>query len=179
MMNATQMRRQQMILDAGYTDFNSRLNRYAHSRTNDGELADDLTQKTFLKTWAYLVKGGKIETMEAFLYHILKALIIDEYRKKKPTSLDMLLDKGFDPTLDDTHRLVDMLDGKQAATLIAQLPELYQRVMRLRYMQDLSLEEISLITGQTKNAVAVQAHRGLDKLKVLYEQNSRTIPELM
>jgi DNA-directed RNA polymerase specialized sigma24 family protein len=69
MMNATQMRRQQMILDAGYTDFNSRLNRYACSRTNDGELADDLTQKTFLKTWAYLVKGGKIETMEAFLYH--------------------------------------------------------------------------------------------------------------
>jgi DNA-directed RNA polymerase specialized sigma24 family protein len=91
----------------------------------------------------------------------------------------MLLDKGFDPTLDDTHRLIDRLDGKQAATLISQLPVLYQRVMRLRYMQDLSLEEISLITGQTKNAVAVQAHRGLDKLKVLYEQKSNSTPEYM
>lgn len=174
MINATQIRRQQMILDAGYTDFNVRLNRYACSRTNDEALADDLTQKTFLKTWAFLVRGGQIETMEAFLYHILKALIIDEYRKKKPTSFDMLLDNGFDPTRDDTNRLVDMLDGKQVAALIAQLPVLYQRVMRLRYMQDLSLQEISLITGQTKNAVAVQTHRGLEKLKELYEMRSNS-----
>lgn len=172
MINATQMRRQQIILDAGYADFNTKLNRYACSRTNDGALADDLTQKTFLKTWTYLVKGGRIETMEAFLYHILKALIIDEYRKKKPTSLDLLLDQGFDPTTDDTHRLVDLLDGKQAATLIAKLPVIYQRVMHLRYMQDLSLKEIALITGQTKNAVAVQSHRGLEKLKELYEARS-------
>lgn len=170
-MNATQIRRQQIILDAGYADFNVQLNRYACSRINDESLADDLTQKTFLKTWTYLVRGGQIETMEAFLYHILKALIIDEYRKKKPTSLDTMLSKGFDPSMDDVHRLVDMLDGKQAAMLIAQLPALYQRVMRLRYMQDLSIKEISLITGQTRNAVAVQAHRGLEKLKELYDKS--------
>lgn len=178
MINATQMRRQKIILDAGYADFNIRLNRYACSRTSDGELANDLTQKTFLKTWTYLVKGGQIETMEAFLYHVLKSLIIDEYRKKKSTSLDMLLDKGFDPTSDDTHRLVDMLDGKQAADLIAQLPTIYQRVMRLRYLQDLSLKEISLITGQTKNAVAVQAHRGMEKLKELYELRSHPVTSI-
>ena len=116
--------------------------------------------------------------MEAFLYHVLKSLIIDEYRKKKTTSLDILLDKGFDPTSDDTHRLVDMLDGKQAADLIAQLPAVYQRVMRLRHMQDLSLKEISLITGQTKNAVAVQAHRGMEKLKEIYELRSHPVTSI-
>ncbi|MEK7461973.1 MAG: sigma-70 family RNA polymerase sigma factor [Patescibacteria group bacterium] len=178
MITDRQMRRQRIILGAGYTDFNKRLNRYARSKTNDEALAEDLTQKTFLKTWTYLVKGGKIETMEAFLYHILKALIVDEYRRKKSTSLDVMLEKGFEPSLNDTHRLEDMLDGEQAATLIAQLPMLYQRVMRLRYMQDLSLQEISLITGQTKNAIAVQTHRGLEKLKELYESNCDSIGNL-
>ena len=41
--------------------------------------------------------------------------------------------------------------------------------MRMKYNQDLSLTEMSLITGQTKNAMAVQLHRGLEKLKVLYD----------
>lgn len=168
MITKTQMKREQIILGTGYTDFSNGLNRYATSRTHDGALADDLIQSTFLKTWSYIVRGGKIEMMEAFLYHILKALIIDEYRKKKSTSLDVLIEQGFEPSLDDTHRFADMLDGKQAVALIEELPVLYRKVMRMRYVQDLSIKEIALITGQTKNTVAVQTHRGLEKLKALY-----------
>ncbi len=40
--------------------------------------------------------------------------------------------------------------------------------MHMRYVRELSLKEISLITGQTTNATAVQLHRGLEKLKLLY-----------
>ena len=40
--------------------------------------------------------------------------------------------------------------------------------MRMRYVQDLSLKEIALLTGQTANTIAVQLHRGLAKLKLLY-----------
>jgi DNA-directed RNA polymerase specialized sigma24 family protein len=49
------------------------------------------------------------------------------------------------------------------------LPKKYQKVVHMRYVQDLTLEEMSLITGQSKNAMAVQVHRGLEKLKLLYE----------
>ncbi len=171
MITKQQMRRERIILSTGYTDFNRGLNRYATSRTHDSALAEDLIQNTFLKTWTYLVRGGKIQMMEAFLYHILKALIIDEYRRHKSTSLDILLEKGFEPSLDDVHRFADMLDGKQAIGLIAELPFLYQKVMRMRYVQDLTLKEIALITGQTKNTVAVQTHRGLEKLKALYRKS--------
>ena len=31
-----------------------------------------------------------------------------------------------------------------------------------------NIKEISLITRKTKNTIAVQAHRGLEKLKLLY-----------
>lgn len=168
MITQTQMRRQRIVLTVAYANYKKGLLRYASGKTDDSALPDDLVQNTFLKTWGYLVRGGKVDVMEAFLFHILKALIIDEYRKRKVGSLDVLIEKGFEPAFDETRRLVDTLDGKQAVVLIGKLPVPYQKIMRLRYVQDLSIKEISLITSQSQNTVAVQAHRGLKKLKELY-----------
>lgn len=115
-----------------------------------------------------MVKGGKIDLMRAFLYHVLNNLIIDEYRKKKTSSLDIMIENGFEPSTGTSDPMINFLDGKKAIFLIQRLPEVYRKVMRMRYVQDLSLREISLITGQSKNAIAVQLHRGLEKLRFLY-----------
>ncbi len=42
--------------------------------------------------------------------------------------------------------------------------------MNMRYMNDLTIEEISLATGQSKNTIAVQAYRGRRKLRLLYKR---------
>ncbi len=154
-----------MLADAHH-DFEKGLNLHAYYKVSDHAVGEDLVQDTFLKTWKYLVRGGKIDMMKAFLYHVLNNLIVDQYRKHKASSLDTLLEKGFEP--DYPEQLVNMLDGKGAMLLIAGLPETYQKVMRMRYVQDLSLTEMALITGKSKNTMAVQVHRGLEKLKVLY-----------
>jgi len=127
-----------------------------------------MVQQTFLKTWKYLVKNGKIDLMKAFLYHVLKNLIIDEYRKPKTISLDVLLEKNFEPKINNSSNLFDIIDGREAMILINNLPEKYKKIMQMRYIQNLSLKEIHFITGQSKNSLAVQAHRGLEKLKILY-----------
>jgi RNA polymerase sigma-70 factor (ECF subfamily) len=127
-------------------------------------------QDTFLKTWRYLAREGKIDVMKSFLYHILNNLIVDEYRKRKNASLDVLLEKGYEPSTDNREKMINLLDGKAALLLIARLPEKYRKVMRMRYVQDLSLEEMVLITGESKNTMAVQLHRGLAKLKLLYNR---------
>ena len=128
-------------------------------------------QDTFTKTWAYLVKGGNIVIMKAFLYHILNNLIVDEYRRRKhkTESLDALIEKGFEPGSEESEFLTNFLDGKVAIRLIIELPEIYRKVVYMRFAQSMSLNEISISTGQTKNNVAVRIHRGLEKLKVLYE----------
>ena len=102
------------------------------------------------------------------MYHVLKDLIVDEYRKRKSTSLDALMEKGFEPGEDNSQQLINVLDGKRAIFLISRLPIKYQKIMRMRYVQDLSLKEMSLLTGQSTGTLAVQVHRGLEKLKVLY-----------
>lgn len=141
---------------------------YSFFKVHNHATSEDLVQDTFIKTWSYIVKGGKIEIMKAFLYHVLNQLIIDEYRKRKTSSLDSLLEKGWEPSFDNSEQMFNIFDGKVALLLIKQLPTKYQKVIQMRYVQDLSLKEIALLTGQSKNAATVQIHRGIEKLKVLY-----------
>lgn len=168
MLSTTQTENNQTQLTAGYDLYHTKLKLYANSRMHNHEVSEDLVQDAFKKTWIYLVKGGKIHLMEAFLYHVLRGLIVDVYRKKKAVSLEVLLEKGFEPGTDDTERSVNVFDGKIAILLIQNLPLQYRKLMYMKYVQDLTLTEIALLTGKTKNTVAVQTHRGLEKLKVLY-----------
>ncbi len=151
-----------------HTDFKGSLLRRALYKTNNAEVSQDLVQTTFLKTLIYLQKGGKVDLMRSFLNHVLNALIIDEYRKNKITSLDKLLEKGFEVGSDEHLQITNILDGKEIALLIPQLPNKYRIAIEMRYLKGLSLKEISLITGQSENTAAVQVHRGLIKLKKLY-----------
>jgi RNA polymerase sigma factor (sigma-70 family) len=107
--------------------------------------------------------------MRAFLYHVLNNLIIDEYRKHTTASLDALIEKGFEPSVDDSASHFSVLDAKIPFLLIQDLPEKYRAIMDMRYKQELSLKEMSFITGQSRNTIAVQIHRGLGKLKLLYK----------
>lgn len=150
-----------------YTDYHEALFRRSFFKVSDKDLADDLVQVAFLKTWEYLVRAGKIESMKAFLFHALNDLIVDQYRKKKTVSLDVLTENGFEIVTDDSPRLINRIDGKTAMRHIPLLPEKYRAVMSMRFIQLLSLQEISDATGQTKNTVAVQIHRGIEKLAIL------------
>jgi RNA polymerase sigma-70 factor (ECF subfamily) len=155
-------------MTAAYRNYEKGMSKHSFFKVHNHELSDDLVQDTFMKTWSYLVKGGKIDVMKAFLYHALNCLIIDEYRKRKVTSLEVLLESGFEPTTPEPAHLLNVLDGKAAIILIQRLPEKYRKVMRMRYAQNLSLNEMALLTGQTKNTMAVQTHRGLKMLKIIY-----------
>jgi RNA polymerase sigma-70 factor, ECF subfamily len=157
-------------LSVAHGDFEKGMNAYAFFKIHNRQTGQDLVQDTFMKTWRYLISGGKVELMKPFLYHILNHLIIDEYRKHKTSSLDSLLEKGYEPYFDDSERIGDTFDGQSALLLIQCLPTKYREVMRMRYVQELSLKEIALLTGQSRNTVAVQAHRGLIKLRKLYNR---------
>jgi RNA polymerase sigma-70 factor (ECF subfamily) len=158
-----------MMADAHH-DFQKGLNARAFFKVGDHATSEDLVQDTFMKTWKHLVGGGKILMMKAFLYHVLNHLIIDEYRKRKSSSLDDLLEKGFEPGVDETESIFNIFDGKALLLLIKRLPVKYRKTLKMHYVQDLSLTEISLITGTSKNTIAVQLHRGVKKLKLIYEK---------
>lgn len=167
---------QKNLLTKAFYDYKKSLERYSLFKVNNADIGQDLVQETFLKTWMYLVRGGKIETMKAFLYHVLNDLIIDKYRKHHTVSLDALVEIGFDPREEDPENIINRLDSKIAASTIKLLPVKYRQLMHMKYVKNMSLEEMAKATGQSKNTVAVQTNRGLQKLKAIY--NGQKTPHI-
>lgn len=148
--------------------------RFCILRVSDTEVASDLVQETFTKTWLYLRGGQEIEHMRAFLYQTLRNLIIDFYRKKKPVSLDEKLEEGgqIEGAL---HEDIEMsiekeYDIEHVKKLLRRLPDIYQEVIILRYVEGLSIDEIGTMLGETNNAVSVRIHRALKKLETILKR---------
>jgi len=169
MLTNKQKNKERKVLTNANELYSKGLSTYAAFKISDKEKSKDLVQDTFLKTWKYIVKGGKIVIMRAFLYHILNDLIVDEYRKNKPVSLDALIKKGFEPSFDESVQLSNNFDGKIILFLIDRLPFKYQKIIHMRYIEDMSLEEMSQILKQSKNSVSVQINRGLIRLRILHK----------
>jgi RNA polymerase sigma-70 factor (ECF subfamily) len=175
-MTQQQLKIQQNLLAQAHEEYRKQLKRYSLSKVSKPELAEDLVQDTFLRAWNYLLKGGKVETMKSFLYQILHRLIIDEYRRgKKTSSLDDLVEKGFEPSreTEEFEHLTDEIDGRALVVLIKKLPDRYRKVLTMRYVNNLSIEEMAAKVGQSKNTVAVQIHRGLVKLKEVFDEYNK------
>ena len=154
-------------LTNAHRDFSRGLSRYSHLKIHDFATGDDLVQTTFMKTWQYLQGGVQIDLMRAFLYHVLNRLIIDEYRKKKTVSLDLLTEDGLELEAINSEDIFNVIDGRALVSLIQKLPDKYRVAITMRYTQELSLKEMSAITRKSQNTVSMQVHRGLTKLRSL------------
>lgn len=152
---------------ASYKAHSDALFRYCYGKLGDRELAKDLTQDIFMKTWQYIAGGKKIENLKSFLFRTAHNAVIDEYRKKKTTSLDVMRDDGFDPSdANDAVKAAEhMHDGKQAIELIQKLPDTYRDAVYLQYVEQLSIREIADILDESENNISVRIFRGIEKLK--------------
>lgn len=152
-------------LKQAYDEHSDAIFRYCLFKVSDREKAIDLTQDVYIKVWQYLLAGNEVENMKALLYKVARNLIIDEYRKKKFDSLDVMSEAGFEPV---DHAQLDTISIVEAGLLvdrIKELPESYSEVVFMRYVDDLSVKEIAEALGEHENNVSVRIHRGLHKLK--------------
>lgn len=158
----TDTEREKMYLEA-YEAHADAILRFCFYKTNNRELAKDLTQETFLKAWTYLSKGGDIREYKAFLYRLAGNLVIDWYRKRKAESLDSMLEDGFDPPAPKKGDLYSELDWA-LSTLHKLRPE-DQELIVWRYVEDRSPGEIASLLQESENTVSVRLHRAVGRLK--------------
>jgi RNA polymerase sigma-70 factor (ECF subfamily) len=164
---------------AAFDAYADALYRHAFFRVSDRELAQDLVSDTFTKTWDFLVSGGNIRQFRPFLYQTLNRKIIDEYRKKKPISLDALLDaddavpeQAFPELVAGSREEVEQqIDARQVKVLLTEIPEQYQAILTLRYINELQPREIAEIVELPINTVSVRIHRAMAHLTALYQKN--------
>jgi len=154
--------------------------RFVYFKIGHREEAHDLTSMIFLKTWNH-IQNKTLEdakTLRALLYKIARTSIIDYYRdtgaKMKATlSLDNE-EHPLDLPDKDAPDLNENLDLKTDFQLIkSKLPllkEEYREVIIMRFINDLSLEEIADVTGKSRGALRVLIHRALSALRELVEK---------
>ena len=71
------------------------------------------------------------------------------------------------------ENLIDYLDGKRAMNKIDLLPEKYKKIMLMRFLESMTINDISKGIGQSKNLISVKIHRGLQKLRIICDPKIR------
>ena len=150
--------------------------RHSLMRVRNREVAKDLVQETFARTWSYLAEGKDIVHMKAFLYRTLQNLIVDTSRKKRSVSLETLQEEdGFEPK-DESHEAdaETREEMKAAMRLLSSLDEMYASAISMRYIEGLSPGEIAKALAVSENVVSVRIHRGLKQLREIWRRNHNT-----
>ncbi|HVY35937.1 MAG TPA: sigma-70 family RNA polymerase sigma factor [Candidatus Paceibacterota bacterium] len=140
--------------------------RFLYFRSGNRAVALDITQDTFTKTWMYLASGKTITHEEGFLYRTARNALIDYYKRSKSASLDALMESGFDPEDDLSNEKI--FKGDDMATvrsLVEGLDEESKQIVFLRFSEERPIEEIAILFGKTTNAMTVQIHRIMKKLR--------------
>ena len=162
---------QQALFSKLFEEYQDAIFRFVFFRVGNRHIALDITQDTFVRLWGHLAKGGAIEHEQAFVYRIAKNAVIDYYKKSKSSSLDNLLENGFDPeTTINTDEIFRNDDIKMVQGLLEDLDEESKQIIFLRYTEEKPIEEIADLYGKTTNAMTVRIHRIIQKLKGRYDE---------
>lgn len=138
--------------------------------------AEDAVQETFLRVHMNLDRYDGNYKFSTWIFRICTNLCIDRLRKRKKTaySLDSQMndEEGTDgyaflesKELTPEAQLILSESQRTVRRLIDDLPEKYKSIIVLRYLQDLSVKEISEVTGMPESTVKTRMHRGRELLR--------------
>lgn len=161
-----------------------------YRQCGDRELAEEITQATFVKIVVKLQDGSGYDErgrFEAWLFRIAMNKLRDEMRRRKRHATPMDMSPGSasddqpnswaaaqhsivtrDPSSDDPAAAMsrqEQLDELRHA--ISQLGEADQQILQLRHTAGLSFAQIAETLDQPIGTVLARGHRALAKLKKL------------
>jgi RNA polymerase sigma-70 factor, ECF subfamily len=137
--------------------------------------AEDIAQEAFIRAYVNIKSFNQDLKFSTWLFRIATNLCIDRIRKKKP---DYYLDaevSGTDgltmysqlssnsPLPENELESLELHETVQKEIL--KLPEKYRSVIVLKYMEELSLNEISEILDMPLGTVKTRIHRGREALR--------------
>lgn len=160
--------------------YQNKLYHMAYRMLGGRQEAEDAVQETFLRVFRNLDRYDENMKFSTWIYRITTNLCIDKLRKRKPTySLDAEAGdhEGLDgysmlPSDERTPESEAVLSETQQIirNAIEHLPAKYKSVMVLRYLEDLSLQEIGDVLGMPVTTIKTRVHRGREFLRKRLER---------
>ena len=148
--------------------YQSSVRRYfLHQTLGDVPLSDDLAQETFIKAYTHIATFKNISNFSTWLFRIAYNVFFDYIRTRKETS--GLEDWETDASCrTEPKNLVTKIDIYQG---LARLKEVERTCITLHFIEDLSIDKISAITGLPTGTVKSHLSRGKEKLANFLRNN--------
>lgn len=157
-----------------YLELREPIFRYLLRLSGNYDLAEELTQETFLQALQALPKFRKESSIKTWLYAIARNTYL--HRINKDRKKDKILVSITDDFQESGANLEDpaeqFLQKEQNLLMkkaIYSLQEAYRTVIILKEFEELSYKEIAGILGKTENWVRVTFFRAKQSLKEIYE----------
>ena len=152
------------------------------SRCRDADLAEELTQETFVKLVNHLTKpagrasGGRYDEQGQFTAYLLRIAmntLRDELRRRGRGAIPMAeVPDASTPRAGSQRRrdegwevLSDRERGEAVRAAVAGLPEADREVLHLRHTAGLTFAQIAATLDQPLGTVLARGHRALKKLR--------------
>lgn len=148
--------------------------RFAYGYVRDKDIAEDITQETFVKVWKHLKKFDTSKPFKTWVLTIVKRTALDHLRKKKlvPFSTFDTESGGnsvVDTLADTAPSIIEQLsqeeDKNTVIKMLNSLSDKYRHVLHLRYYAGLNFREIGERLGESLNTVKSRHRRALASLK--------------
>jgi len=155
--------------------------RFVYFKVSQKEEAEDLTSSVFLKTWGYVQDNSvkDYKTLKSFLYKVARNAVIDYYRKKSVQNEKISLNDGIN-TIDvadvsqDIHTKMEInSDVGLVEKNLRKLKDEYREIIVMRYLNELSIKEISFALDKTPGSIRVTLYRALNALRSLMEEDKQ------
>ncbi len=146
---------------------------FIFSLVKSKEMAEDILQETFLKTWKHFSSFDPEKSFKTWIFTIAKNTSFDALRKKSTIPFSAFENEegeSFLENIPDERELAQVgLETEEISqdleAALERLSEKYQAVLRLFYQQDFSLLEISHILEEPYNTVKSWHYRGIKLLQ--------------
>lgn len=149
-----------------FIDFNVTIYNFVYFNVGKNkEVAEDVTQETFLRAWKYRESFNPDKAqLKTWYFQIARNLTIDSYKKKENLNTSISeLESGEDDSFSDIEYSID------ATNALTLLNEEERSILILRYIDELELNEIAEIIDKSYDATKVYIHRIIQKLKILIQ----------
>ena len=139
----------------------------AYRMTGNSADADDLAQETFVRAYKHLWRYDPQKKFFTWLFTIALNLIKTHIKKNK-LNLKSISELKQIGKIDNLASPEDRLTQPHDIDFnLLQLPYQSRALLVMKYQQDLSFAEISIVTGKSVSAVKMSVYRALERLKEL------------
>ena len=154
-----------------YNEYYESIFRYVIKRTNDKDLACDVTSNVFIKAITNLSKYEyRGVPFSSWLFRIAKSEVYQSFRDQK-AKRTVSLDKLAVVKVLDELELDGLEEHKEKLTMVLRkLKEKDLSLIEMRYFEKRSYREIGEIINVTENNAKVKTFRALQKLKILFKE---------